>query len=214
MSKGKETSEYFSVRFKEIEGRSRVWRAIVEDLEPHLASAGTVVDIGTGYGDFINNVHAKTRIGIDLLPDSKQYLKPGITFAKASITKLPLRAASADVVFASNLFEHLTEAEVGLACAEVKRVLKRSGRLVLVQPNWRYAYRNYYDDYTHRSVFSDVSLPDRLTAAGFTIDTVKAKYLPLTMRSRLPRSYWLTKLYLLLPFKPVGGQMLVVARKP
>lgn len=47
---------------------------------------------------------------------------------------------------------------------DLRYVLRRSGRLILIQPNFRYAWREYFDDYTHRAVFTDVSLPALLRA--------------------------------------------------
>jgi hypothetical protein len=54
-----------------------------------------------------------------------------------------------------------------------------------------------------------------LRSRGFLIDEVRARFLPYSMRgSRLPIQRWLVRAYLQSPFKPMAGQMLVVARKP
>ena len=42
---------------------------------------------------------------------------------------------------------------------------------------------------------------------------VEKRFLPLTLKSALPKSYWLTKTYLHLPWRPMAGQMLVVATR-
>ncbi len=41
-----------------------------------------------------------------------------------------------------------------------------------------------------------------------------SRFLPFSMRSRVPKWPWLVRLYLRLPFKPMAGQMLLVARTP
>ena len=83
-----------------------------------------------------------------------------------------------------------------------------------MQPNFRYAWRAYFDDYTHRSVFTDVSLPALLRAQGFSIDLVQPRFMPYSMRgSRLPITPWLVRPYLRSPLKPMAGQMLIVATK-
>jgi predicted SAM-dependent methyltransferase len=66
-----------------------------------------------------------------------------------------------DVVFTSNLLEHVSRAEVRKTLTEIRRVLKPGGRLLLIQPDYRYCAREYFDDYTHQMVFSHVSI--RLT---------------------------------------------------
>jgi hypothetical protein len=50
-----------------------------------------------------------------------------------------------------------------------------------------------------------------LEANGFQIEQVQAKFLPLTVKSKLPTSSLLIRLYLRLPIKPLAGQMLIVA---
>jgi hypothetical protein len=96
----------------------------------------------------------------------------------------------------------------------VARLLRRGGRVILIQPNFRYSWRSYFDDYTHRSIFTDVSLPAMLRAAGFNIEKVQPRFAPYSMQgTRVPLTSWLVKAYLLSPIKPAAGQMLVIARK-
>ena len=74
-------------------------------------------------------------------------------------------------MFASNLLEHLARPPSSSARSrEVRRVLRPDGRFVLMQPNFRYCVREYFDDYTHRTVFTHVSLADLLRAHGFEIE--------------------------------------------
>ena len=67
---------------------------------------------------------------------------------------------------------------------------------------------------TARTVFTHESLVGWTRSAGLRPIVVKAGYLPLTMKSRLPQSYWLTRTYLALGSPVLGGQMLVVAERP
>jgi hypothetical protein len=93
----------------------------------------------------------------------------------------------------------------------LRRVLRPRGTLNIVQPNYRRAYKEYFDDYTHVSVYSDISLTDFLSAHGFRVTTCHPGFLPLTIKSRLPVSRNLIRLYLALPWKPLGKQMLLRA---
>jgi hypothetical protein len=95
----------------------------------------------------------------------------------------------------------------------VRRVLRSGGRLILVQPNFRLRPHEYFDDYTHIAVFTDRSLPDMLAANGFAREHVEARFLPLTLKSRLSFGHRLVPLYLRLPWRPMAGQMLVIATR-
>ena len=92
--------------------------------------------------------------------------------------------------------------------------LRPGGRLVLIQPNFRLTARRYFDDYTHRTIFTDVSLPDLVASRGFRRERVEARFLPFSMQSRLSFGYRLAPLYLRLPWRPLAGQMLVIASRP
>jgi hypothetical protein len=95
----------------------------------------------------------------------------------------------------------------------IKKVLKRNGILIILQPNYKYCYKNYFDDYTHKKVFSDESLNDFLVSKGFEIIYRKNKFLPFSLKSKLPKIKLLIDLYLHLPIKPFAKQMFFVVRK-
>jgi ubiquinone/menaquinone biosynthesis C-methylase UbiE len=122
--------------------------------------------------------------------------------------------ASFDVVFASNLLEHLERAQSDQLLAEAVRVLRPGGRLILLQPNFRLQPGRYFDDYTHVAIFTDQSLRDYLAAGGWQVEHVAPRFLPLSMRSRGSSLSFLVPWYLRSPVKPLAGQMLVVARRP
>ena len=84
--------------------------------------------------------------------------------------------------------------------------------MTILQPNWRYAYREYFDDYTHVAVYSHATLCDFLVVNGYEIIDLQPRFLPLTIKSRLPVWPALIRAYLLSPLKPAGKQMLVRAR--
>lgn len=122
-----------------------------------------------------------------------------------------LGAESFDVVFASNLLEHLSREEIRAALSEFHRVLRPDGRLILVQPNYRLRPGEYFDDYTHLTPLSDRSLVDLLRVARFEPVRVEPRFLPLTLRARGGGLAFLVPFYLRLPWRPLAGQMLIVA---
>jgi hypothetical protein len=97
--------------------------------------------------------------------------------------------------------------------AEIRRVLTPHGRLALVQPNFRLAPRRYFDDYTHRTIFTDVSLGDWLESEQFKVIKMVPRFMPLTVKGRAGGMTWLVPLYLMLPWRPFAGQMFVLAER-
>lgn len=206
---------YFVTRLRPDTSRDVVWSSIARYLQRYVPLSGTVLDLGAGYCSFINNIHAKERHAVDISSLVKRHASPGVrTWVRACDDLRVFQQGSVDVVFASNLFEHLTRESLDKTIQEIFRVLKKRGTLILVQPNFRYAYREYFDDYTHLLIFTHLSLCDLLASHGFRIQHCTPRFLPFSMRSRLPKSRFLVWLYLHSPIKPFASQMLIVASKP
>jgi len=208
------TSAYHKIRLGHQGKRSVVWAALWRYYFRHRIDAtDTVLDLGCGYGDFINHVIAKRRIALDLWPEFVTHIAPGIETLVASLTDLSaLEDETIDYAFASNVVEHVTKEEFASLLACLKKKLSARGRLTLIQPNYRYASAEYFDDYTHVSIWSHVSLADFLTANGYEVIEIRPRFLPLTVISRIPVFPPLIGLYLISPFKPLGKQMLLSAR--
>ncbi len=208
---------YYKSRYVWNNDRSVVWKEIVSYLKKFIPAKGTVVDLGAGYCDFINNVDAQNKIALDHSPDFKKYADKDVKTIESSVTDMSkIPTDSVDVVFASNLFEHLTDYELSLTMKEVNRVLKKKGRLILMQPNFRLSSKTYFDDPTHKKVFSDVSLKAFLISFGFNIELEKPRFLPFSLASRpklMPLHPLIVRTYLKSPVKPFAGQMLFVAKK-
>jgi SAM-dependent methyltransferase len=120
--------------------------------------------------------------------------------------------ASIDFAFASNVFEHITQADLAKVLAQLRHKLRPGGTLNIIQPNYRYAFREYFDDYTHISIYSHVSMADFLRAQAYAVLEMHPRFLPLTIKSHLPIWPLLVQAYLLSPVKPLGKQMLIRAR--
>lgn len=207
--------KYYESRFVFDKGRTKVWKAINEYLQNFIPENASVLDIGCGYGDFINGIKAKNKFAIDLNNKMHEFMSDkAIVFKEQSVLDVfPNEDESLDVIFASNLFEHFNDAELDILIKNVFSKLKRNGILILIQPNIYYAYREYWDDYTHKKAFSHVSLNDFLVSYDFNVIHSKKQFIPFSLKSRLPKSYYLTKLYLFSPIKPMGKQMLMIAKK-
>jgi SAM-dependent methyltransferase len=207
--------EYFRTRFLPTPARDRVWRAICRYLERFIPPDAAVLDLGAGYCSFINHVRAADKHALDVYPGFVHYAGPDVATHVGPCWALESFVSERfDAVFASNLLEHLTRRQVRATLREVRRVLKPAGRLLIVQPNFRYCARQYFDDYTHRLVFTHVSLADLVAAEGFRVERVEPRFLPLTFKSRWPAHPWLVALYLRSRYRPFGKQMLVIASRP
>lgn len=206
---------YFDTRFAPHQHRSAVWAHIARYLQRWVDETGDVLDIGAGYGDFCRHIRAAGKVAFDIDPKLCEFVGAPIRAEIGNVTDLSRFDDSAfTTAFASNLLEHLTWDQLDRFAAEVGRILRPGGHLIAIQPNFRLDPKRYFDDYTHRTIFTDVSLRDFLVAAGFEVIHVEPRFLPLTMKSRLSWGHRLVPLYLRLPYRPLAGQMLVVVRKP
>jgi SAM-dependent methyltransferase len=194
--------------------RATVWDTLWRyHFSRQVPANACVLDMGCGNGDFINSVVARRRVALDAWPDFPRGLAPGVEAHVGNVTDLSFLADnSVDFAFASNLFEHITQSEFASVLEQLRTKLSEDGTLVILQPNYRYAYREYFDDYTHIAIYSHLSLADFLTANGYDVLEVHARFLPLTLKSRLPTWPILIRAYLFSPWRPMGKQMLLRAR--
>ncbi|WP_354529869.1 class I SAM-dependent methyltransferase [Nakamurella sp. UYEF19] len=205
---------YFTTRFTRNDGRGQVWRHICDFLQTWIAGDADVLELGAGWCDFSNAVHAGSVTAMDIDPVVQEAAGPAVAAVVGDCTDLSrFRDGSFDCVVASNLLEHLTRPMADTMLAEAQRVLRPGGRLLLIQPNFRLNPREYFDDYTHVSIYTDRSLRDYLAASGWSVDHVAARFLPLSMKSRGSGLTFLVPWYLRSPIKPFAGQMLVVASR-
>jgi SAM-dependent methyltransferase len=205
---------YHQTRFPPDANREVLWATLCADYFQRLIRPDFhVLELGAGYANFINNIACRTRTAVDLWPGMPQHVRDGVTAHVGCVTDLEfLPDGSVDFVFASNVFEHLTQEEFAAVLTQLGRKMRGGATLNILQPNYRRAYREYFDDYTHRTVYSDVSLCDFLEANGWHIVECVPGFLPFSLKSALPVRPWLIRLYLRLPWKPLAKQMFVRAQ--
>jgi SAM-dependent methyltransferase len=209
---------YFKTRFGYDPRRDMVWKEVVRWIQAkYIPADARVLDAGAGYCNFINHVVAKERYAVDVFSRFPDFAASGVQTRVASVTDMSFFDHDQfDVVFASNLAEHLTRSDLILFLSEVRRILKLGGRLILMQPNFKYCAATYFDDYTHVQIFTDASLLDFLEAYGFQVEASYPKFMPVNMKStlrlNLPALPLLVRAYLNSPFKPFAGQLLMVSQ--
>jgi SAM-dependent methyltransferase len=209
------SAQYFTTRFAPDPRRAALWRHLTRELSRRAAPGGAVLELGAGYCHFINGISAERRVAVDLGEQVVHCAAPGVEAINADVLEYLCATpdASFDFVFASNFLEHFEWPVLIRIIAEIRRIMRPKARLALVQPNFRLAPGRYFDDYTHRTVFSDVSLCDWVSASGFHVVECVPRFLPLTVKSRLGHFSFLIPLYLRLPWRPFAGQMFVLAER-
>lgn len=204
---------YYELRYPPTPKRAVVWASICKYLQRYMPRDGAVLDIGAGYCSFINNVPASEKFALDVFPEYTKYANKDVTAYVGSCCDMKMFSTDKfDVIFASNLIEHLTREQTRDMFIEVRRILKPRGLFIAVQPNFYYSYRSYYDDYMHLQAFTHASLADLLGYNGFDIENIQPRFLPFSFKNRLPIMKCLVDIYLHLPFRPFAKQMLVIGR--
>jgi len=220
MHSADELEKIYAARFEGKESyRLSVWRTLIGHYFEHQADlSGSVLDLGCGYGVFINQVEAKKRYAMDLNPATKNLLAQGVTFFQQDCSeRWPLPDESLDVVFTSNFFEHLPNKEIlGRTLDEVSRCLKKGGTLIALGPNVRYLAGEYWDFWDHHLPLTERSLTEACQLRGFAMKKVVDRFLPYKMTNAPSYPMWVLKLYFKMPWawRFFGKQFLVIAEKP
>src|SRR4030042_2413183 len=174
--------DYTTTRFKFDSKRDLVWIEINNYLQKIINFGDFVVEVGSGYCNWINSVKAKNKIAIDKFIDPKKFCKENIKPILGDYSEISqLKNNSVNTFLLSNFLEHLTNKEVKECIKLIRLKLKSEGIIVVIQPNYRLSVKRYFDDPTHISVWDDKSLPNFFKSNGFKIIRVAPKFLPLTM---------------------------------
>jgi len=200
--------------------KGELWKVLIERfLQRYVASDGSVLDIAGGSCEFINQVRAREKHVIDLDPRVASRAAPGVRVHALDLLGdlggWPLEGHF-DHVFVSNLFEHLeTRDDLVRLLRFCHASLKPGGSLLVLQPNFKYAFREYFDFIDHVLPITERSLAEALLATGFRIETLIPRFLPYTTKGR-SSSPLLLRVYLGVPllWRVFGGQIFVKAVRP
>jgi 2-polyprenyl-3-methyl-5-hydroxy-6-metoxy-1,4-benzoquinol methylase len=111
-------------------------------IEQHQPVKGKILDIGAGTGDFLLEAKNKNWETVGVEPNEKAKsiaINKGVLFAD-TIEKL--ESNSFDVITLWHVLEHVPD--VAHQVAELKRLLKPSGTLIIAVPNFKSFDANYY----------------------------------------------------------------------
>ena len=215
-----ELSKEYRLRFAAMaDYRNQVWKVLVRDFfQKYIKPTDVVLDLGSGWGEFVRNIRASKKFAMDLNSDSREMAGSEVEFIQQDCSQSwSIPADSLDVVFSSNFFEHLPDKEaLSRTFSHAMTTLKPGGRLICMGPNMRFLSNYYWDFWDHHIPLSDRSIVEGLTLAGFKIETCVPRFLPYSMSLDFRPPVWLVGIYIRMPWiwPRFGRQFLIVARKP
>jgi SAM-dependent methyltransferase len=206
-------------RFRDsAEYRQAVWRVLIEEaFACYIQPGDTVLDLGCGYGEFINQITCKAKFAMDLNPEAPRRVAAGVQcLLQDCSTKWPFQDNALNLVFTSNFFEHLPDKDaLGRTLDEAYRCLAPGGHLIAMGPNIKYLNGAYWDFWDHHLALTEDSLREALANRNFKVEKCIGKFMPYRMDNTRRHPLLFVRLYLRIPlaWKFLGKQFLVVAGK-
>jgi ubiquinone/menaquinone biosynthesis C-methylase UbiE len=144
----------------------------------------SLLELGVGRGEHLRlfKESGLKVSGLDISKKSKE-LSPDmdIKVLDADSEKWPYPDNSFDFVYSKSFVEHLHQPTKYFL--EAFRVLKPGGTIITLTPNWESQYKTFFDDYTHISPFTPISLKNIQTCCGLEhAKSDKFRQLPITWR--------------------------------
>ena len=143
-----------------------------------------ILEPGCGRGEFLNGFK---KMGLDVYGcDLSSFAGECIKDVEIKVNDvekepLPFNSNYFDIVYSKSFLEHLRFPEQFMS--EAHRVLKPGGLMITIVPDWEVNYKIYFDDYTHRTPFSIISLKDIYMIFDFNkIQVKKFRQLPIVWK--------------------------------
>ncbi len=209
----------YKYRFQGVDQQKKkiVWSEIARFIYKKIDQPDRILEPAAGLCEFINLVPSKEKWAIDLNEEFiKKWANPDVKILIGDVFNIELPENYFDGIFISNFLEHLhSQEEVADLLEKMFKSLRKGGRIAVMGPNFKYVLKQYFDFADHTVILSELGLAEHLYGAGFTINEVHPKFLPLSFRGGLPVNRFLVRLYLAFPFawKIMGKQFLVTATK-
>ncbi len=209
----------YEYRFKDVNHASKqiVWKEVAAYICKITNHPKTVLDPASGLCEFINNAPAQEKWAIDLNKDFiDKHADPSIRKVIGNNLTHDLPIDYFDLVFVSNFLEHLeSQEQVAEFLQRMFASIKPGGFIAVMGPNFKYAYREYFDFADHTVCLSELGVAEHLAGAGFNIAKIHPRFLPLSFRGGLPVNKFLVQTYLRLPlaWNFFGKQFLLIASK-
>lgn len=214
--------QLYQARFTTLERvrKRQLWQILCKSfLQRFINNDDLVVDLGAGNCEFINNISCGRKVAIDVNRDVEKFADRDVKVIVSSVKQVKnlFEKSTVDVIFMSNLLEHLDSKEdVFRLINEAYQVLRKDGRLLIMQPDIALVGHAYWDFFDHKVPITSASLKEVLLANKFSITNLHSPFLPYSTKIRfLPLWPAFFKIYLKLrPLHYVfGKQFFVCAQK-
>jgi len=149
-----------------------------------MSSGDALLEAGCGRGDLLREFQALGLecSGFDVSPVAGEFVPNiGIKRVDIEINEFPYLDNEFDFVFSKSLMEHLENPEAYMR--EVHRVLKPGGLCISMIPDWEANMKIYFDDFTHKTPFTRVSLGNLYLMSDFKdVSVLRFRQLPLVWK--------------------------------
>ena len=187
----------------------------VEYLKPFEKNETfSVLDVGCGDGAtelFMNELFPRWKVNaidvsVQSIEEAKKKNLPNVVFNSYDGLKIPFENDSFDMVFIAGVLHHVEKKFHQMIIDEIKRVLKKNGRVYLFEHNPLNPFTRYL---VNTCVFDKDA---KLLKSNYTTGVLKESGLKITHKNFIiffPRKGWLSKFILLekkLKWLPLGGQ--------
>tara|TARA_Y100000996_G_scaffold411499_1_gene395809 strand:- start:452 stop:1141 length:690 start_codon:yes stop_codon:yes gene_type:complete len=139
-----------------------------------------ILELGCGRGEFLNEFYNNKMetFGVDNSIYGKK-LYPHLEILNVDLLRdsLPFPDNTFDIIYSKSFVEHFYYPEK--IFKEAHRVLKNGGKIITLTPEWKYFYKTFYEDFTHRTPFTKISLRDIQLICNFkNIEVESFRQLP------------------------------------
>jgi SAM-dependent methyltransferase len=166
------TDEYKT--FFDLEDRHfwfRAMRSIVfHQARQYVGAEARVLDVGCGTGGTMTLMPPGwRRVGVDFASEAISFARSRgeRDLARATAERLPFESECFDSVFALDVIEHCDDDAA--AIAEVARVLRPGGTLILTTPAFMFLWSEHDQVVHHRRRYRRAALHQLITNAGFSV---------------------------------------------
>lgn len=156
-----------------------------------------VLDLGCGEGIALEKLKKrfpeKVIFGIDLERENVEICRANNLYViRSDAYNLPLTDNSVDICICIDMLEHLKDPLD--AIGEIKRILKRDGRLVMTIPNDRNFFISRIAMFMFKEAFYEAGHKKKWTPSGFR-DIIAGEGFKIYDRKNLPFVFWQTSLH-------------------
>lgn len=209
----------YAYRFKGVDRtkRTMVWQELASYLHERLGRPERLLDPAAGLCEYINAAPSAEKWAVDMNEAFvRAHASKEVRIVVSDTLKADLPKDHFDAVFVSNFLEHLhSMEEVAAFLTKLHTHLRPGGRIAVMGPNFKYVFKEYFDFADHTVILSELGVAEHLYGAGFEVESIHPRFLPLSFRGSLPVNRTLVRLFLAMPWawRFFGKQFLLIGRK-